>query len=140
MKILLAVDGSEYTQRMLTWLAAHPEVMGAKPELDILTVTTPLPVHVARYLDKATEDGYYAEQANGVLTPVEEFCRAYGWKMNAMSAQGPAEKRIVEKADAGAYDMLVMGSQGHSALGNVFLGSVTQRVLATSKVPVLIVR
>ena len=33
-----------------------------------------------------------------------------------------------------------MGSHGHSALGNLIMGSVATRVLADSKVPVLLVR
>ena len=38
------------------------------------------------------------------------------------------------------FDMVVMGSHGHSALGNLVMGSVTTQVLAHCQVPVLLVR
>jgi nucleotide-binding universal stress UspA family protein len=46
-------------------------------------------------------------------------------------------KAYVEKHDV---DMVVMGSHGHGAFKKLVLGSVTTKVLAISKVPVLVVR
>ncbi len=37
MRILLAVDGSIYTRRMLDDLAAHPKLLGSDPEITALT-------------------------------------------------------------------------------------------------------
>jgi len=39
-----------------------------------------------------------------------------------------------------ATDLVMMGSHGHSALGNLVMGSVATQVLAHCKVPVLLVR
>ena len=43
MKILLAVDGSAYTKKMLAYLTTHLEVFSAKNEFTIFTVQMPLP-------------------------------------------------------------------------------------------------
>jgi len=51
----------------------------------------------------------------------------------------PAED-IVEYANAEGIDMIVMGTHGRSGLNRVLLGSVTERVVRTSPVPVLTVR
>jgi nucleotide-binding universal stress UspA family protein len=51
----------------------------------------------------------------------------------------PADE-IVRRADAGAFDLIVMGTHGHTALANLVLGSVASKVLARSKVPVLFMR
>jgi nucleotide-binding universal stress UspA family protein len=53
---------------------------------------------------------------------------------------GHAADVIAQTAKDGQYDLLVMGSQGHSAVGSLVLGSVTARVLARCSTPVLIVR
>jgi nucleotide-binding universal stress UspA family protein len=135
MKILLAVDGSEYTKRMLAWLAVHPEMLGADAEHACINVTPELPPHVTRYLDDKTEDAYYAEQAHAVFAPIEEFGRRHGWKMSMLPAVGLPAEEIAKRANAGGFDLLMMGSHGHSALGNLFLGSV-----AACKTPVLIIR
>jgi nucleotide-binding universal stress UspA family protein len=43
-------------------------------------------------------------------------------------------------AEAGEYDMVIMGSHGHGALVNLVTGSVATQVLAQCKVPVLLIR
>jgi nucleotide-binding universal stress UspA family protein len=53
---------------------------------------------------------------------------------------GHAAEAIAEVAAAGKFDLIVMGSHGHSSVTNLVLGSVVTRVLAQAKVPVLIVR
>ena len=43
MKILLPVDGSEYTKRMLAYVAAHDELLGGDHEYFVLTVVPSIP-------------------------------------------------------------------------------------------------
>jgi nucleotide-binding universal stress UspA family protein len=52
----------------------------------------------------------------------------------------PPAATIVDTAASERCDLIVMGSHGHGALGALLLGSVTARVAATSRVPLLIVR
>jgi len=52
----------------------------------------------------------------------------------------PAWEGILRAARSGKCDAIVMASHGRGGLGGLFLGSETQRVLAQSKVPVLVVR
>jgi nucleotide-binding universal stress UspA family protein len=47
---------------------------------------------------------------------------------------------ILRAARAGRCDTIVMASHGRGSLGGLILGSETQRVLAESKIPVLVVR
>jgi len=49
-------------------------------------------------------------------------------------------KGILGVAHAARCDLIVMGSHGRSALGGLMLGSETVRVLARSKIPVLVAR
>lgn len=48
--------------------------------------------------------------------------------------------RIIELADTGSYDVIVMGSRGLGVLGDVMLGSTSRRVLRRCGKPVLVVR
>ncbi len=45
---------------------------------------------------------------------------------------------ILKTAENGSFDLIVMGNRGFSDIKSFFLGSVTQRVAAASKCPVLI--
>ena len=140
MKILLAVDGSAYTHRMLAHLAAHDELLGAGHQYTALTVVAPVPSRAAGFLSHDVLHGYYEGQAEQVLKPVRSFAAQQGWQIDCRHAVGHAADAISEFAEAGKFDLLVMGTHGHSALGSMVLGSTTSRVIAQSKLPVLLVR
>ncbi len=140
MKILLAVDGSDYTKRMLAYLAAHDELLGPRHQYTAISVVPPVPPHAASFLQRAVLDDYYASEAEHALGPVKAFAQQNGWTLEARHSVGSAGDVIAELADSGKYDLVVMGTHGHSALGNVVLGSVANRVVAKCRQPVLLVR
>lgn len=141
MKVLLPVDGSEYTKRMLSYIVAHDDLLGPDHDYVVLTVVPSLPSGVSRYLDRATIDEHYEACAKEVLEPLQAFIDQRVWKkVNFVSRQGSAATVIAEFAESAKSDLIVMGTHGRSAFGNVVLGSVASGVLARSKVPVLLIR
>ena len=140
MKILLPVDGSAYTKRMLSYIAAHDELLGSGHEYVVFTAIAPIPVHATRFLDRKTLDDYYRDEAEALLGPVKAFIDQQGWKFRVAHAAGHAADAIAAFAAAEKPDLIVMGSHGHSALANVVLGSVASGVLARCKLPVLLIR
>jgi len=140
MKVLLAVDGSQYTKRMLAYLAAHPELAGPSGEFTVLTVVAPVPPHVTGYIDRSTLQGYYDEQAEDVLKTVRGAITDPKWKPTYVTKVGHAADTIAATAKEGQFDLLMMGSHGQSPLSSLVMGSVTSRVLAHCTTPLLIVR
>jgi nucleotide-binding universal stress UspA family protein len=140
MKILLPVDGSDYTKRMLAHVAAHDELLGPGHEYTVFTAVAPIPAHAARFLDRSMLDLYYREQADEVLGSVKRFVDQKGWTVKVAHAVGHAADAIAAFAEAEKPDLIVMGTHGHSALGNMVLGSVASGVLARCRTPVLLVR
>lgn len=55
-------------------------------------------------------------------------------------AHGTAYETIVEYAGLADADMIVLGTHGRTGLSRMLLGSVAERVVRTSRVPVLTVR
>jgi nucleotide-binding universal stress UspA family protein len=139
MKILLAIDGSPVTKRMLSYVAAHDELFGAEHDYALITVATPVPGYAARFLEKKTVDDYYREEAERVFKPVRAFAEMQHWKVKLIHAHGNAAEVIATTAEAEHSDLLVMGTHGHSSLGNVVMGSVATGVLARCKRPVLLI-
>jgi nucleotide-binding universal stress UspA family protein len=140
MKILLPVDGSDYTKRMLGYLASHDELLGVAHDFHFLHVVLPIPAYPSRFLERGMLDTYYSEEAERVLKPVRAFAEQKHWNYRATFVHGHAAEEITRAADAEKCELIVMGSHGHGALGNVVLGSVANTVLARSKVPMLLIR
>jgi nucleotide-binding universal stress UspA family protein len=140
MKILIAVDGSPYTKRMLAYLTAHDEWFGPRHTYTVLTVVPPLPPRAAAVLAKDVLKDHYEGEAERVLKPIRAFLGKQGVAAEFGSKTGPAAETIAAAADKGKYDLLMMGSHGHGAMAGLVLGSVTTRVLAGTDVPLLIVR
>lgn len=139
MKILLAVDGSAHTKRMLGYIAAHDELLGPGHEYTILTVVAPIPAYAMRFLERTSVEGYYAEEAEHVLKPLRAFAEQNHWTTRIVHAHGHAADVIAARAATDKADLIVMGTHGHGALGRLVLGSVASGVLARSKTPVLLV-
>jgi nucleotide-binding universal stress UspA family protein len=140
MKVLLAVDGSPYTKCLLDYIAQHDQLLRADTQYSVITVVPPVPPHAASYLSAGDLKTYYEDQVESVLAPVRSFIAQQGWSAEFQHAVGRAPDLIAAAATQGGFDLLVMGSHGNSALGSLVLGSVTTRVLAQCKTPVLIIR
>ncbi len=140
MKILLAVDGSPYTKKMLAYVVTHDDVFTTTNEYTLLTVHPALPPRARAALGKDVADNYHLEEAERVLAPEAKFLLRHGIDARSAWKVGHAGEVIAKFADAGKFDLLVMGSHGHGALVNLVMGSVATQVLAHCRVPVLMVR
>ena len=140
MKILLAVDGSAYTKRMLAYVAAHDEWLADRHQYVVVTAVPSIPPRAAAVLDRELVKGYYKDEAEKVFKPIRAFFKQRGLDAEFVSKVGPAAEVIVKQAAGGSFDLLMMGSHGHGSVVNVVMGSVATKVLASCKVPVLLVR
>ena len=140
MKILLAVDGSAYTKKMLAYVAAHDELFAASNDFTLITVQTPLPPRARAAVGAEIANQYHADEAAKVTGPVVKFLKRHGITPQVVHKTGAPGELIAKQAEAGGFDLVMMGSHGHGALGNQVMGSVATKVLAHCKVPVLMVR
>lgn len=145
MKILLAVDGSTFTTKAVKYLATHLQWFQDAPELHLLHVKLPIPTGLAvtsagAILGDDAVDDYYEEEATAALAPAEKMLRKHEIPFQSFYKVGQISDEIQRYASKHKIDMIVMGSHGHGALANVVLGSVATKVLATTTIPVLIVR
>lgn len=139
MKILVAADGSIYTQHAVNYLIRHAAQFGGA-EVELLTVHLPIPGRPARYLGKDVVGDYYRDECEKALAPARRALKKAGVQFTEGYKVGTPGDVIAARADAGKFDMVIMGSHGHGALGNLVMGSVATRVLAGCKVPVLVIR
>ena len=140
MKILLAVDGSPYTKKMLAYLTTHDGLFTLGNDYTVFTVQPSLPARARAAVGQEIVDSYYSEEAEKILAPVSKFLLRHGIDAKSSWKTGPVGESIARFADSGKFNLIIMGSHGHGALVNLVMGSVATQVLAHSKVPVLLVR
>jgi len=140
MKILLAVDGSDYTRRMLAYIADHKSTFGAGNDYTVLYTVLAVPHRAAAFVTVDMVRTYYDDEARIVLDPIRDFLKERGIEARIEHRMGSPGNVIARAAEAGRFDLVVMGSHGHGVLKNLVLGSVATQVLAACSVPVLIVR
>ncbi len=141
MKILVPVDGSPYTKRMLGYLAANEEWLGVTNAFTLLHAVPAVPARAASAIDRDTLKSFYEDEAEKVFKPIRAFfAKKPELKVNFVGKTGSAAETIAAVAEKGDFDLIMMGSHGHGTLTNLVMGSVATKVLAHCKTPVLLVR
>lgn len=140
MKILIAADGSPYTKRMLAYIAAHDEWLGAKHEYTVFHGVLAVPHRAAAFAGQQMVREFYEADAEDVFRPIRAFFDQLGITAKFVHSVGHAAESIAALAEEGKFDLLVMGSRGQGDLANLVLGSVATKVLAKCSVPVLLIR
>ena len=140
MKILIAVDGSDYTKRMLAYLAAHEEWFGPQHTYTVIHGVLAVPHRAAAFVGQKVVQEYYDSDAELVLRPIRAFFEQHKLEATFVHTVGHVAQSIADLAERDRFDLVVMGSRGHSDVVNMVLGSVATKVLAACSVPVLLVR
>jgi nucleotide-binding universal stress UspA family protein len=146
MKILLATDGSEYSEAAVDEIAQRPFPKGS--EVQILSVfelpTFPIAVPWAGvdFDDKIQKQAQ--AQARKAVKAAERKLRAgkEGAKLKAATkvAGGSPKQAILDEAEAFKADLIVLGSHGGGRIERFLLGSVSLAVVTHAKCSVEIVR
>ena len=140
MKILLAVDGSTYTQKALDFIVDHKHLLGTDRELVVVHVQTPLATgfNVIMGFKKAQE--LHEIEAESIFKPIRKFLDENAIAHRCKSSIGSIVKEIIDVAKAEHIQMIVMGTHGRDLVGRAVMGSIAQKVVAQSTVPVLLVK
>ena len=138
MKILVAVDGSQPSQKVVQLLIDHCGWYRENPEVELVTVHLPVP-KVAN-VNKAQLERYYQEEGAGMLAAAKKKLDAAGIAYQAHVLVGPVAEAIVKHAKDKRCDLIYIGTRGMSALGKALIGSIATKVLHISDTPVLLVK
>ena len=140
MKILLPIDGSEYSKNAIDFVASRTTVLGNNPTIELLNIQVPLPARASRLVGREALDRYYEEEADKVFTSARKVLKRDNITVTEAYRIGAPDEMIAQEADKLPADLIVMGSRGLTALKGLIMGSVTTGVLARTKCPVLLLR
>ena len=142
-KVLIATDGSKYSKNAIE-ATARLARSGVMPEAVLVHVRS-WPVLYGEASVASLEQIEQAEKTyqDHLLADAQAQAQALGAGLTGatkVAAQGEPAAEIVRAAQECGADLIVMGTHGRGALGSLFIGSVAQRVVHLSKVPVLLVK
>lgn len=140
--ILVPVDGSATSMLAVNKAAGLAKAFGS--QVTAVYVIDPYPFTgvgadfaygQAQYLSAATADAHTA------LDAVKSAMEQAGIPVDTVMGEGHSvHDGVMEAVKTTGADLIVMGSHGRKGLEKLVLGSVTQRVLSDSTIPVLVVR
>ena len=140
MRILVPVDGSASSRAAVRFLAGRETMLGQNPEIELLTVQNVVPQRLVEMLSLESLESYYRAEGERVFESLRGEIRAAGFQAKEVVRGGEPGKVIAKEAEDLDADLIVMGSRGQSLWKSLFLGSVSNAVLAESKRPLLLLR
>jgi nucleotide-binding universal stress UspA family protein len=137
MKILVAYDGSEGARNALRWAAQLGPASGAH-SVTVISVAPTLEATepIADAVDPSSDMATHREQ----LADAKKLLTKAGVEAATVLKAGNPTEEILDLADAGDFDLIVVGSRGLGGARRFLMGSVSDRVVRHSSKPVLVVR
>jgi len=146
MKILLAIDGSSFSDAAVSEIAKRP--WPAESEVKIISVVEPplLPtvetwVPPDNYIEALEEAGL--EQAQSIVGKAADRItneQHDSLRVATEIVKGYPKHAIIDTAETWEADLIVVGSHGYRGLTRLWLGSVSQAIASHAKCSVEIVR
>jgi nucleotide-binding universal stress UspA family protein len=152
-KILIAVDGSRASQQAVDYVGLMEGAMIKDLHVVLFHVMNPVPPFMRRegtrdpemYRRTKVLERKNREAANRILEEARERLLRHGLpadhvELKALPRASDAARDILFEAEQGLYDAVVMGRRGVSKAQELFVGSVTNKVVQhASRLPVWIV-
>ncbi|MFB6354387.1 MAG: universal stress protein [Halobacteriales archaeon] len=138
-RILVPTDGSAGTRRAVDHAIRLAEAHGA-------TLHGLYVVNTASYASFSMETAWEGigdmlrDEGEAAVAAVEERAEAAGVPVETAVLEGSPSREIVRYAEDQGCDLIVMGTHGRGGIDRLLLGSVAERVVRASEVPVLTVR
>ncbi len=141
-RIMIAVDGSMQSMHAAEMGIDLARLSGAEVTAVYVVDTarlTQLPGYMSVQGMKESLMDLMGDESEKAVADVEDMAKSAGVACHKKVAGGnPADELLKISQEMGA-DLLVMGSIGKSGLSKFLLGSVAEKVVRHSKVPVLLV-
>ncbi len=141
MKILVAIDGSKNSLRALKHAIKLAARLSEPSELLLVNAHDDIALRGAsQFVGKDAVKGYLDDLSRGELADAIKAAEKAKVKFEAKMLRGQVAQSIAKAAADADCELIVLGSKGRSAIKDLLIGSVAQRVASLSDVPVTLVK
>lgn len=138
-KILVPLDGSELAECVLPHVEAISRGCSIG-EVVLLEIVEPPPAWAIEGVDPVALQGANEKAAKEYLSKIQSQLASDGFNVSAEVLMGKAAETIIEFAKRNAVDLIAIATHGRSGIGRWVFGSVADRILRSSHVPILMIR
>jgi len=142
MKILLAIDGSRHSLRAVERLIEHADWYREIPQVELVNVHLPVPrlPRMNVVVGASQIRRYYDKEGNAALAKARKLLDRNGIRYSARLLVGPVAETLIKHAKLTRCDLIMIGTRGLTAAGNLLLGSTANKLAHLSPVPLLLVK
>ncbi len=141
MKMLVAIDGSKNSLRALKYAIKLAGKLSEPSSLVLVNAHDDTALRGAsQFVGKDTVKGYLDDLSNSELAEAVALAEKSGVSFETRLVRGQVAQTILKAATDRDCDQIILGSKGRSALRDLLIGSVAQRVIAMSTIPVTIIK
>ena len=140
MKLLVAIDFSEVTQKIIEYVKILIDKTSSV--IWLLHVAMPDPDFVGYDVGPETEREFIAKNFRDQHTKLEEIAdsiRKDAIEVTPLLIQGPTVETILKQAEKLEVDAIIVGSHGRGAMYKLLVGSVSEGLLHKTKIPLVVI-
>jgi len=135
-KILVATDGSEHGYRAAKVALDLGKISGGRVTA-IYVADTVKTRHLPDDMLLFSIRELLLKEGKQALSQVEDLAAQKGVPFESVVAEGSPGSEIISYAESAGMDIIILGAVGRTGLDKFLLGSVAEKVVRNSKVPVL---
>ncbi|RJF99402.1 universal stress protein [Noviherbaspirillum saxi] len=140
LKVLLAVDGSESSQRAVAHVIKRAGVTKDQPKMLLANVQYPLHGSVSTFVNAGQLKQHHHDEGMKVLEKARTALDAAGVAYSYHLFVGEPAEVLTRFAREQGCDEIVLGTRGFSGIGSLFMGSVATKVVHLAEMPVVLVK
>ncbi len=139
-KILCTVDFSDFSPQVANY--ANSLAKAFQGQIHVLYIVPSMSQYVGLQVAPSSIDGFVGEIIQGAENTMSQFIQD---NFSEVPVQGKvltgyAAEEIISYAREFDRDVIVMGTHGRKGIDRILFGSVAERVVKSSSVPVLTIR
>jgi len=138
-KILVPLDGSALAECVLPHVKAIAVGCGTG-QVVLLRVVEPLPAGIPPAVDFEVVQKAGVKAAEGYLVKVKAQLSKEGLNVEAKVLTGRPAETITDFAQREKVDLIALATHGRSGISRWVFGSVADRLVRSSSVPILLIR
>jgi nucleotide-binding universal stress UspA family protein len=142
-KIMVPLDGSQVAECVIS----HIETIAGKSatRVELVTVIEPLEIPTRGKIALSDDDIKQIDadgkkEAHKYLDQVSSRLKQAGVNAHAVLLTGKAADSLVRYANNNDVDLIIMATHGRSGISKIFWGSVAEKILRATAIPVLLIK